>query len=349
MPQTAANERTEYRYVVELLHSENSRQLAQSPVDVDFGPLLDWARFDRARRDRSAEVFLNPDIGQVQPAWDAELGEPHVEGLRVAFPGGEASESVAIPKNYFKTAAREAAKGLIKDGTLGEGDTFRYLICAYPTSEQEAAPQAEAGFTIEPVRQPLPLSEGRLEPLRAGAGVSGPDASAAFPVFIPQTVIDEATQLTEAAGAEETGGILIGHLRRDLEVGEIFAEVTAQIPARHARGELTRLTFNKETWTDVDAAIRLRKLKELYLGWWHSHPARQWCKDCPIENRKVCKLSGEFFSAHDVALHRTVFPQPYQVALVISDSYAHGLTWPLFGWHQGTVQQRGFYVLESGD
>src|SRR6185437_2768668 len=106
-----------------------------------------------------------------------------------------------------------------------------------------------------------------------------------------------AVALHEQAGATETGGVLIGLVHRDTDhPGRLFVEVTAQIPVRHAEHELTRLTFTPDTWKAVDGAIRLRGKKERKVGWWHTHPSRKWCEKCPVENRKVCKLSGEFFS-----------------------------------------------------
>jgi hypothetical protein len=45
-----------------------------------------------------------------------------------------------------------------------------------------------------------------------------------------------------------------------------------------------------------------------------------------------------------VAVHRTAFSRAHNIALVISDSYAHGITYPMFGWRQGMVQPRGFYI-----
>ena len=140
--------------------------------------------------------------------------------------------------------------------------------------------------------------------------------------------------------------MLIGLVHRDTaQPGRLFVEVTAQIPARHAEQELTRLTFTPDTWKAVDAAIRLRGKQERKVGWWHTHPSRQWCEKCPVENRKVCKLSGEFFSSHDKAFQRAAFPAAFSIALVISDSYAQGLTFPMFGWKQGQIESRGFYRI----
>ena len=102
-----------------------------------------------------------------------------------------------------------------------------------------------------------------------------------------------------AASGRETGGILIGRLHHDAALPEIFAEVSAQIPAEHTLGTVARLTFTAETWSAASAAIRLRNQGEVYLGYWHSHPVREWCraKECTLEKQKTCRLAKDFFSA----------------------------------------------------
>ena len=175
----------------------------------------------------------------------------------------------------------------------------------------------------------------------------GPIADQDVAVFVQEFILDEIRGLMARAGAVETGGVLIGHLHRDDERNDVFLEIAAQIPARFTQQELTSLTFTPETWSDVDAAVALRGRDEIHVGWWHSHPAREWCKNCPAENRAVCKRSGEFFSSDDAALHRTIFPRAYSVGLVVSDSYASGLTFPMFGWKNGQIATRGFHVLRE--
>jgi hypothetical protein len=165
------------------------------------------------------------------------------------------------------------------------------------------------------------------------------------PVFIPRQVFEEASAITRQAGAKETGGILIGHLRRDPEAAEIFLEVTAQIPARDAEADLTSLKFTPEVWTEVRAAIELRRRGEIMLGWWHSHPVREWCRECPIERQQKCAMASEFFSAHDRHLHRTVFPGAHSIALVANDTATDEVTFSAFGWRRGVIEPRGVYMV----
>jgi proteasome lid subunit RPN8/RPN11 len=166
-------------------------------------------------------------------------------------------------------------------------------------------------------------------------------------VFLPRRVLDEAVASARRAGDVETGGVLVGRLRRDGASAPpgLFVEITAQVPAPHTRAESTRLTFTAETWAAVQAAITLRRRGEVMLGWWHSHPDFCRLRHCPEERRAACPGAAPFFSPEDVHLHATCFPSAYQVALLVSDSTPDGMTWSLFGWAQGMVTARGFHVV----
>jgi hypothetical protein len=152
-----------------------------------------------------------------------------------------------------------------------------------------------------------------------------------------------------AERGRETGGILIGMLWRDAAAGEIFAEVTAQIPALHTTGTEVKLTFTPETWAAADAALRLRGRGECYLGYWHSHPVREWCKarECTPEKQKSCALAKDFFSTDDEAVMRAAFPRAYSLAIVANDTAFTDLSFSMFGNREGLMQPRGFFVLED--
>lgn len=347
MPTTATN----HHFVLELFLEQDDPTVVESllarfRVTPDWGPAVECARFESVRRNPGAPALLGGEDVTIEPLWHPTLNDPYVKHVSVGVerPGRPAT-AVDVGTPYFRPLTKSAAATLVESGTLAEGDKYRYLVTAYARNDE--APAEAPAFAIETVPQELDLGEESLDRLLADSQPYGEHCEQDYPVFIPQTVVDESTALMEAAGAVETGGILIGRMHRDSDGSEIMAEVTAQIHARHTKEELTSLEFTPETWADVDAALALRGGTEMKLGWWHSHPARQWCKDCPVENRRVCKLSGEFFSTQDTALHRTVFPRAYSIGLVVSDSYASGLTYPLFGWKNGTINQRGFHILNS--
>jgi len=168
-------------------------------------------------------------------------------------------------------------------------------------------------------------------------------------VFLPGAVLRETMLASREAGSSEIGGILIGNFFRDPESRELYLEVTAQIPARHAGSSLTRLTFTPETWTAVQAAIDLRRRGETWLGWWHSHSFMKKVCDTCEKKGKGCSSHAAFLSEQDLHLHRTVFSGAHHLALVLSDSPCSGFIWALFGWREGMVTLRGFDIVRPGD
>jgi hypothetical protein len=346
----------QYQFVLELYpeeQEEEKKPLATVPAQpLDWQPALHCARWAAVRRDPCESVVLDTGGGVIEPLWHPEVGEPYLSGVRVGFPDLPHSHaSIRIPTRYFQPAAIAAGQSLVKQGKLEQGDRFRYLVCAYArqNSELTTATGPPMSLTVESLPEPIHLAQHSLDEFLSRSSPYGEQKQSDMPVFIPEQVLQEAVGLTRQAGAAETGGILIGHLHRDTRRPEVYLEVTAQIPATHAEQELTSLTFTPDTWAAVDAARDLRGKDEIYLGWWHSHPIRQWCSQCPEDKRRKCRLTGEFFSIHDAALHRCCFPRAYSVALVISDAYATGLTAALFGWRNGMVAPRGFNILEARD
>ena len=338
--------KNEYRYAL-MFFRDRRDALAQASVEVDWEPVREWAEFLALRRGA-----LPPGAAGVTttvlPVWHPKLGEPYVKGFgaRVEADGAPAS-TAEFGSDFFKGFARQASAALVEGGLLGKGERFRYVVAAFPLPAKPQAPPAFK-FTAEEVAQELTLRDVSLAALSGSSAAHGAAGPEDMPVFIPRAVLDEAAALSRDAGAKETGGVLIGHLCRDASAHEIFAEVTAQIHARRAVGELARLTFTHETWTEVRAALTLRRRGEVMLGWWHSHPLREWCKGCALEERPSCSMAADFFSAHDRALHRTVFPRAYSVGLVVNDLGEAGQTFSLFGWRRGLLEPRGFNVKGDG-
>jgi proteasome lid subunit RPN8/RPN11 len=333
--------KNEYRYAL-MLYREGKASLGQVAMTVDWEPAREWAEF-RALRQGASQAFETGRVSVLQPLWHANLGQPYMKGFRVSVRSQEAEEvSTDFTTSYFKQLAKQASALLIEKGSLKKGERFKYLVAAFP--QQKARGEPKLKFTMEEVVPHLPLMDASLaERVRESIFQGGGDDDD-MPLFVPQRVLEEAKALSKAAGAKETGGILIGHLGRDASLPEVFAEVTAQIPARHTEASLTSLTFTSETWTDVRAALDLRRKGEIMLGWWHSHPVREWCKDCSTESQKVCKMAVDFFSAHDHALHRTIFPRAYSVALVVNDLAGVAATFSMFGWRRGLLEARGFHI-----
>ncbi len=334
----AALEPAAYKLELEVM-SADGQPLRRVPIVPDWEPALETTSFDAIRRGLLPPV-LTANQGRIEPIWHGTLGAPYVSAFRAIIMTPSGQSTVEIPTTYLRRHARQVSAELVSAGELGQGDLFKYLVCAYLV---EPEPVPAGGFAVENVTEPLDLVDTRLGELMDCAQIEGPRRGDEMPVFIDQTVLDDAIALSRAAGSVEVGGVLVGTLRRDPVLPEIFIEVTALIPAPHTVTEAAKVTFTAETWAAVDAAIALRKCGEKKLGWFHFHP--NWCRNCPDEKRTHCALGEPFFSADDVHLHRVCFSRAYHVALLVTDTPRRGLVPTLYGWQQGMVTERGFHTL----
>ena len=342
----AAGMNSAYRFALEMFDSHGT-PLAQETVAVDLLPAEEWARF-MALRAGVPEAAGAGAQASLQPIWHLERGQPYTEGFSIRLETADHHEAESsFTALYFGERAQEISSRLVERDLLQPGATYRFIIAAYP-GEEEAEP-APVGFCTEEVSPDLPLRDGRLRDRMRDARPRDEVVDGDHPVFIPRQVLDETAALARAAGSVEIGGILVGHMYRDAGAREVFAVVSAQIPAVHAQGDRASLKFTPESWTHVQGVIDLRARDELMLGWYHSHPVHAWCAGCPIERRRRCALSQGFFSAHDRSLHRTVFSRSWGVALVVNDIGEGGTTHSLFGWRHGLLQTRGFYLFEESD
>jgi hypothetical protein len=289
----------------------------------------------------------NGSASVVIPLWEHTLGEPYCRGYRVRIeaPGCRPVAS-DFPNTHFRDFAALVASRLVEQKKLREGEFYSYLVVAHPAPPQ---PRTATGLAVTNASPNLPARDASLQSLLARATPSGVIDIDDMPVFVSRQVLDEVAERTHAEGGTETGGILIGMLGRDTVAGEIFVEITAQIPAEHTAGSNVKLTFTPQTWAAADAALRLRRRGEIYLGYWHSHPVRTWCKSkaCTLEAQKVCHLAKDFFSPDDEAVMRAAFPRAYSVAIVANDTAFTDLTFSMFGNREGTTQPRGFHTLEA--
>lgn len=341
--------KSSYQYVLELFRKDGT-QLGQASVDIDWTTAEECARFAAVRRGRLPAATAGTTV--VQPIWHPTIGAPYVGSFLLAIAGTEVGGEVPeierdrqdvaceLPTAYLQSLAQQATAHFVENGTLQSGERVVYLTLAFPARESPAEAAAMA-FSAEEVATSAAFTEASIGEHSGGAICVGEPHGEDVPVFVPQAVLDEAAHLSRQAGTVETGGILIGHLHRDTDAGDVFVRVTAQLPARHTEATATRLTFTSETWTDVRAAIALRRRDEVMLGWWHSHPVRHWCRDCPEERQRVCRFRGDFFSEHDAALHRAVFSKAYSIALVVNDA-ADESTFSMFGWRHGLLAARAF-------
>jgi proteasome lid subunit RPN8/RPN11 len=339
----------EYRFAIDY-YTEHGRALGPVAVEPDWQPAREWARFTGMRQGLLPPLTTHPP-GAIEPVWDEALGAPVCSGVRVVFPQGDGDGagdevSAEIPRRYFHELARAKSSVWIERGELSAGELYRYRVCAYPgrAAAPSSAASAAGVLAAEEVPRPLALEDAELTAFLGRAEPRGDFDLEDVRVFIPQQVLDEAREHASRAGDVETGGVLVGKLRRDAAAPEIFLEVAAQLPAQHAEATATRFSFTPATWAAAHGALELRGNQEIICGWWHLH--LMFCRSCPEERQRACPLARPFFSSEDHHLHRACFPQAYQVALLISDLPDGGLTPALFGWRRGMIEPRGFHVLQ---
>jgi hypothetical protein len=328
------------------LHKRDGSPLGQVPVAADWEPAWEAVRFLALRRFPLAALGANA-VAELRPAWHEELGQPYVSAVEVSLHvPGTGDLSCLVPKSFFKSFASNASSPLVEKGSLQAGELFNYLVTAFPSPpESRGGAQPRTRFEIEEVSTPLPIKSSILEDFNARSVAAGEQNEEDIPVFIPQHVLAEADQLTREAAAVETASVLLGHIHRDPLGGELFLEVTAQIPARNSQATATKVSFGPETWDAVHGALALRSENEQWVGWFHSHPAASWCNPkCPPESRAKCALQRSFFSADDCDVHRTVFSRAFHIALLVTNTDA-GLQHAMFSWRNGVIVQRGFHIL----
>ncbi len=336
-----------YQYVLEQ-DGDDGSALGRTPVTMDWLPAVEYAHFAGIRAGALPAVTVAPPSA-LEPIWDPSSGRPHVAGVRVALDaGGGGSFTAEVPLAYFNAAARQASAEYVKDGRLQAGQTFRFRVTAFPV--EAPAPEASASgpgleLEVEALPQPVAILDTPIERFLDKAVLVGPDDPDDISVFVPHRLLEESRRQVREAGEVETGGVLLGRLHRDTARRDvIFVELTVQLPARHAPGHATKLTFTPETWAAARDTLVLRNAGESIQGWYHSHPF--WCKNCDPQRQKVCPFGGVFFSSDDISVQRAVFPRAHHLALLLSDCPA-GIIPALFGWRRGTVGSRSFHLLDA--
>ena len=335
-----------YRFVLDVRTLSGSVLFSRA-LEPDWEPALQATRLAGLR---TLGVWHHD--GDVEPSvvplWHASAGQPTVHEFRVRMSAdGREWSSDFRTTEYFADTARAVVAAQLAAGQLAPSDRVRYSVTAYPADRPESDGHRLRLMTVDRP-QPLVLQDRAFSTLAARSLACGDADPSDVAVVLPELVLNEVCLLTQQAGEHETGGILIGHLYRDESKGDIGLEVTAQIPARHTVSQPEKLTFTSETWTDVRNAVALRRAEEKLIGWWHSHPAFQWCAECPIERQRVCQYATGFLSPDDKALHRSVFPSAFTQALVITRSIS-GLDARMFGWRDGVLRPRGFRLIRHDD
>lgn len=328
------------------LFNKAGKGLTRSTLLPEWPVLYECARFEALRLGKlPPEAYTT--CATAEPYPHETLKAPFIGGIAVRVGADTAHEHVArFAVSFFKPIAELLASTLVKAGTLEAGESYLFAITAEPADAVEPAGPARR-ITVRAASERLPLESAGIDEYRAHADAQpGDDPDPAeMPFFVGQDLVDAIIARTREIGVAETGGVLIGRLCKDPGTGEIFAVATAQLPAEHTQASASALTFTGDTWAAARREISARNLGELVIGWWHSHPAREWCRDCAPEKRENCSLSC-FFSEQDKEFHATCCPRAYSVALVVTDGLS-GIRCDAYGWRRAEIVRRGIHVMPA--
>lgn len=335
--------------------------VGRSPLESDaFDGALEHGHFLGIRRGALRATTTLPEHSSIEPIWCEIEGEPIVTAFDIRLWSVDPPEEFrfSLGTAFLREVAERAGRPEVESADADDAAPIHFRVLAYsadePASHEPAASAEPELFSVCELEQPLSIREGELSTRHAASEYSERDTDddgKRSPIFLPRSVLLEAEEQKAAAGGVETGGLLIGHLCRDVSGTEVYADVTALIPAEYTEAAAQKLSFTANTWAAVDAAIELRGRGERMLGWMHTHPARAWCQNCPRESWSLCPLARDFFSAADVSVHRTIFPKAFGFALVLGDHVDEELEWQVshavYGWHEGWIQKRGFHVVQD--
>lgn len=333
-----------YRFAVAIF-AEDGTSLGTVAVERDWELVSDWTRFYFQRRGR---LSLESDgSASVLPLWERTVGAPVCRGFRIQIERPGCKPVVRdFPSAHFHDFARTLASVFVEQKKLHESEHYSYLVIAQPSPPEAVE---SGGLRVSNVSPPVPARDASLNIFLATSSASGAINDGEMPVFVSPRILEEAAAQTRAHEGTETGGVLIGKLWRDRRAAEIFAEITAAIPAEHSIGSNVKLAFTPQTWAAASDALRLRNRDEILLGYFHSHPVKTWCKgkSCSLEAQKSCRFARDFFSADDEDVMRAAFPSPWCVAIVANDVAFADVTFSMFSNREGQMRPRGFYVLEG--
>jgi proteasome lid subunit RPN8/RPN11 len=339
-----------YRYRLEFFDDERRplHELALAPAD--FGRAVEAAFFDGLRRGVFTEY--NPPLGRarLEPRFKKNDGSPRAAGFTVVLPAPDGREHRAdFPSSYFASRATLVGAQLVRDGKKPEDGRLLFQLAAYLDGAADP-PRRGLRIAVEEPSVEVPIRAGSRRALGVAEAWDEPSPDD-FPVVIPRHVLEEAVEEAKRAPEREVGGVLLGHLRRDPDNGELFLQVTCQVPAEQTQATTTSVTFTPETWARVREVIDLRGEGEIFAGWVHSHPFR-FCKDCPTLPPPECVSKVLFYSADDEFLMELSFARPFMVGLLTAvetklERVLGHLPVRLFGWHNGEIRPRGFEVIDE--
>jgi proteasome lid subunit RPN8/RPN11 len=339
-----------YQYRLEFFEEDGKpvQELALTPAD--FTRAVEAAFFDGLRRGVFADY--DPPLGRarLEPRFEeTEAGSPHARGFTVVLPAPGGEHALDFPSGFFNSRAERLGADLVRSKRFPEKGRLLYRLAAYLDGAEEK-PRRGLRITVEDASARVPIRTGSRRDLGVAEAWDDPSPDD-FPVVIPRHVLEEAVEEARQAPTREVGGVLLGHLKRDPDNGELFLQVTCQVPAEQTEATTTSVTFTPATWARVREVLELRGEGEVFAGWVHSHPFR-FCAECPLPTPQECVDKVLFYSTDDEFLMELSFARPFMVGLLtaveskLERKLGHAPV-RLYGWKDGEIEPRGFEVIDE--
>jgi len=330
-----------HRFVLEMLAGDGGRRHDLHLERADFHRAVESAFFAVLRRGEVRDYTPPLEQAVILPAGRRE--GPASSGFEVVLstPGGEHRERFGL--EYFKSLMLRTGAQLALAGKVAPDARVGFRLTSFL---DEPCGRSKTGLIFDLDAEPatIPIRDGDRGQLGVTTAWDDPKPDD-FPVLIPRHVIEESVAEARQAPDREVGGVLLGHLRRDLFRGDLYLEVTCLVPCEQTQATALSVTFTHETWARVREVAEWRGEGELIVGWVHSHPFRL-CAECPNPVPAECQAKVLFYSTDDEFLMETTFARPFMVGLLtaveprLERTLGH-LPVRLYGWNNETIQPRG--------
>jgi proteasome lid subunit RPN8/RPN11 len=338
-----------YRFRLEFLSGRSQRIHEVELARPDFDRAIEATFFEALRRGRFSDYDPPLDRARIEPRFVEGDRTPRSAGFTVILPAPHSEEQRQdFDLLFFKNVGRRIGVELVASRRVTD-DVLHYQLAAYRDPVEKSTAGGLA-FDLETAAPSIPIRCGSRKEFGTTGTWDRPLVED-FPVLIPRHVLDEAVDEARRAPEREVGGVLLGHLRRDPDRGELFLEVTCLVPAEQTQATEISVTFTGATWARVREVIDWRGEGEIFTGWMHSHPFR-FCAECPLPAPAECVGKVMFYSNEDEFLMETSFARPFMVGLLaaVEPRLETLLGHPpvkLYGWKNGIIEPRGFEVIND--
>ncbi len=143
------------------------------------------------------------------------------------------------------------------------------------------------------------------------------------------------------------GGFLAGKVYSDIQDESPFLDIVDFISPSQLQGNPLDWNFDQKAWQLVLAEARKKSSTDQLVGWYRTYYSEQWEPHLGIElmDRQVRKVvNTKLFSHADQLLHRTRFPDPWMVGLVVDlDGMIKFYQWK----HGKVVPCQGYYIYDQ--